>query len=925
MSMNKKPAYHDLEQRIKVLEKEAAEAGRLHAELRESEKKYRLLTEKMTDVVWITDMNLQTLYITPSARTVLGFNQEDQIPLTVEEQMTPESWTLAIETLAGELALEQQGHADPDRKVTLILEYYHKNGSTRWFETTIGGLRNDQGVLTGLHGVSRDVTERKLAEEALRKSEEVYTRLVNTIPDMIARTDLDGKILYVNDYTLQFSGYSREQLEGQNLLMFIASEDQERLIQNISLVMEGRKQGPSEYQMIMKGGRKVPFEVTGGVLRNEDGSPFGFVSECRDISERKRAEERLKKSEEKYRQLAETAHDLIVTVDLDFRITYVNKASLIYADGIDLIGMSLLAFTPPHLHSVQKEMMQKRREGFSETLAFEWELIPPSGKTLTFDIRASLLTDDGKPSGVLLIGRDSTERHHAEELLRQSEEKFRKVFISTPDCMAITRIKDGLIIDANKGFEEVTGWLGSEAIGKTSHEINFWSNPFDRDFMIEELKAGRDVLSREFQFRRKDGVVRSALYSVRSIQIAEDTCAIFSMQDITDLKRLEEDRQNLEQQLFHAQKMDAIGQLAGGVAHDFNNMLSVIIGNTEMAMRKVDSPEFLRNALEDTMNAAKRSADLTRQLLAFARKQTISPEVLDMNDMVTGMLKMLNRLIGENINLVWMPGRKLWNVRIDPSQVDQILVNLVVNARDAMNMAGKIIIETSNKICDETYCSGMPECVPGEYVLLTMSDDGCGMEKEVLANIFEPFFTTKNIGQGTGLGLATIYGIVKQNGGFINAYSEPGQGTTFRIYLPRYSAAIMESSDHQEGVEAQSGTETILIVEDEESVLKLSRDMLEILGYRVLTASKTDQAVRLVGEYDGNIDLLLTDIVMPDMNGKELSERIIPIKPGMKCLYMSGYTADVIARQGILDEGIKFISKPFSLRDLAAKVRETLE
>jgi len=285
---------------------------------------------------------------------------------------------------------------------------------------------------------------------------------------------------------------------------------------------------------------------------------------------------------------------------------------------------------------------------------------------------------------------------------------------------------------------------------------------------------------------------------------------------------------------------------------------------------------------------------------------------------------MLNRLIGENIKLIWIPGRDLWHVRIDPSQVDQILVNLVVNARDAMNRAGKITIETSNKICDESYCLGLPECIPGDYVLLTMSDDGKGMEKEILTNIFEPFFTTKTVGQGTGLGLATVYGIVKQNGGFIKAYSEPGRGTTFRIYLPRYSSEIPETCGHQETIALRGGAETILIVEDEESVLKLSRDMLEMLGYKVLTAGKTDQAVELAGAYHGNIDLLLTDIVMPDMNGRELSELIISIRPDVKCLYMSGYTSDVIARQGILNEGVQFISKPFSLRDLAAKVRETL-
>jgi CheY-like chemotaxis protein len=310
--------------------------------------------------------------------------------------------------------------------------------------------------------------------------------------------------------------------------------------------------------------------------------------------------------------------------------------------------------------------------------------------------------------------------------------------------------------------------------------------------------------------------------------------------------------------------------------------------------------------------------------LAFARKQTISPKVLDLNDTVAGMLKMLRRLIGEDIDLGWHPGPSLWKVKIDPSQVDQLLANLTVNARDAVEKAGRIVIETANALLDEAYCADKPECLPGEYVALAVSDNGCGMDKETLAYIFEPFFTTKREGQGTGLGLATVYGIVKQNEGFIMVDSEPGRGTTFRAYLPRYQDASLEDKDKKTEVKIQGGTETVLIVEDEQTVLKLTQTMLETLGYNVLASREVDQALRLVGEYDGSIDLLISDVVMPNMNGKELSERIMAVRPGIKCLFMSGYTADVIARQGVLDEDIQFISKPFTFKQLAAKVREVL-
>ena len=527
---------------------------------------------------------------------------------------------------------------------------------------------------------------------------------------------------------------------------------------------------------------------------------------------------------------------------------------------------------------------------------------------------------------MLAFMKHRSDQKLAEEKTRQSEEKFMNIFMSAPYCIAITRMKDGLILDANRGFEETLGWKRQEAIGirSTDPHFNFWVDPGEREFMVEELKAGREIMQREFQFRGSDGVPRPGIYSARPTRIMGEACLIFILQDITSRKRLEEDRQKLEHQLLQTRKMDAIGQLAGGIAHDFNNMLSVIIGNTELALSKVSPSERLYEALQDILNAGRRSADLTRQLLAFARKQTVSPKVLDLNDTVAGILKMLQRLIGENINLVWKPGQALWHVRIDPSQVDQLLANLTVNARDAMNDAGEVIIKTSNITCDEAYLSAHPESAPGEYVSLEVSDEGCGMEKETMANIFEPFFTTKKEGMGTGLGLATVYGIVKQNGGFINVESEPGRGTTFRICLPRFSAGLTETSDHDSSDRVEGGTETVLIVEDEESVLTLGKEMLEMLGYKVLAVNGADHALRLAGEYGGNIDLLLTDVVMPGMNGRELARRIVAIKPGVKCLYMSGYAAELIARQGFLEEGIQFISKPFSLADLAGKIRETL-
>ena len=389
-------------------------------------------------------------------------------------------------------------------------------------------------------------------------------------------------------------------------------------------------------------------------------------------------------------------------------------------------------------------------------------------------------------------------------------------------------------------------------------------------------------------------------------------------------KQTETEKVRLEEQLQHAQKMESVGRLAGGVAHDFNNMLSVIIGHANLAMMSLEPGESLHVNMEEILKAAERSADLTRQLLAFARKQTIAPRVLMLNEVVAGILKMLKRLIGEQIDLIWENEEELWPVKADPSQVDQILANLCVNSSDSISEVGKISIETRNCTVDEGYCACNAGFVPGDYVRLSVSDTGCGMSKETRARIFEPFFTTKDLGAGTGLGLATVYGIVKQNNGFINVYSEPGLGTTFTVYLPRYLGRE-ERKLHEGGAEHPRGHETILLVEDEAAILDVVEMILIKQGYTVLQTSNPNDAIRLAEEHAGEIHLLLTDVVMPEMNGLDLAVNLQFLYPQIKHLFMSGYTADIIAHNGVLDRGLQFIHKPFSLPDLAAKVREVLD
>ena len=395
--------------------------------------------------------------------------------------------------------------------------------------------------------------------------------------------------------------------------------------------------------------------------------------------------------------------------------------------------------------------------------------------------------------------------------------------------------------------------------------------------------------------------------------------------DITQLKELQKKQIIAGEQLRQAQKMESVGLLAGGVAHDYNNISSIIIGYTELALGLVKQGDPLHEDLSEILKAAKRSTDITRQLLAFARKQTIAPKVLDLNETMGSMLKMLRRLIGEDIDLTWLPGVEVWPVKIDPSQVDQILANLAVNARDAIDNVGNVTIETRNISFDEDYCADYAGFIPGEYVLLAVSDDGSGIAPDILNKIFEPFFTTKGIGKGTGLGLSTVYGIVKQNNGFINIYSEPKKGTTIKIYLPRHEGLVVEAnSDNIIEIPISLG-ETVLLVEDDGSILKLGKRILEELGYKVLSTTSPSEAIKLAEEHADEISLLITDVVMPEMNGRELSEHLQNLYPNLKIIFMSGYTASVIAQRGVLDDGVSFISKPFSKKDMAVKVREVLD
>ncbi len=530
------------------------------------------------------------------------------------------------------------------------------------------------------------------------------------------------------------------------------------------------------------------------------------------------------------------------------------------------------------------------------------------------------------PLATILVGKilsDQVAAARSVEALRRSEEDWRRLFEEHTAVKLIISPETGAIVDANQAAADYYGWPRDALRRMNIAQINTLPLP---EIMREigKVQALQQTCF-EFQHRRADGSERDVEVFSSRITIQGGVFLHAIVHDITDRKLSEARNRKLQEQLLQAQKMESIGRLAGGVAHDFNNMLALIIGYAEMALARVSADNPLHGELSEILAAGRRSADLTRQLLAFARKQTIQPRVLDLNETMAGMLKMLQRIIGEEIALVWKPGAGLWPVLVDPAQVDQILANLAVNARDAIAGQGRLTIETRNVTVGGTQGVILTEMTPGEYVLLAVSDTGCGMDQETAAHLFEPFFTTKEVGKGTGLGLATVYGIVSQNNGFIDVSSRPGQGAEFRIYLPRVHA--VETADTQEAAPGPSleGRETVLLVEDEAGILALGQAILTQYGYTVLAARSSREALEKARNHAGPIDLLITDVVMPGLNGNGLSRAVAALRPGIKTLYMSGYTADVIARHGVLEEGVHYLQKPFAVKAMAAKVRRVLD
>lgn len=848
---------------------------------------------------------------------------------------------------------------------------------TKWVRFESQARQVDPGTVFWT-GLLSDITMAKQAEQALAESERNYRLIVEHQNELVVKVDAEGRFLYVSPSYCAMFGKSEAELLGRPFVPLVHEDDREATL----LAMEDLHRPPYscviEQRALTVDGWQW-FSWHDRALVDQSGQVAEIIGTGRVITKRKQSEEALRRREHQLQILARAARQINAVLDVP-----VILRSLV-AEAIELTGAQSGAgglmlngemvfgeynhagrLVPIDYrfgsgYGVPGWVMQTAAPYLSDDAEHDPHVIPEIQQTLGFRnlIDVPIISREGILLGCfeihnkqggdqpftshdldLLTGlaasaaialdnaRMLAERKQAEETLRLSEERFRRVVESSPFAIAILTMQ-GRMDYLNPKYAEVFGY-GCADIPTLEDWLRLVSpDPVNRECLRSQwLKALDSTLTRTpdadgqvSEITCRDGSVRTVRIFVNRMD--DRVLAIFH--DLTAQKCAEEEKDKLHAQLLQAQKMESVARLAGGVAHDFNNMLTAILGHAELGLVQAAPADPLRRRLEEIRDAAKRSANLTHQLLAFARRQTVAPRLLDLNETIEGMLKMLRRLIGENIDLAWLPKAGLWPVLMDPTQVDQILANLCVNSRDAIAEVGRVTIETKNVTLDEAYCTLHAECLPGDYVMLTVSDSGCGMSKEIQDKLFEPFFTTKEVGRGTGLGLATVYGIVRQNGGFINVYSEPGEGTTFRLYLPRHAAVATLQQGETVVPTIFRGSETVLLVEDEVAILNLGKMMLENMGYRVLAAATPKEALRLARDANSRIHLLMTDVVMPEMNGRELSRQLLALFPDLACLFTSGYTADVIANSGVLEPGIHFIHKPFSMPDLSRKIREALD
>ncbi|MBL8942451.1 MAG: PAS domain S-box protein [Myxococcales bacterium] len=763
-----------------------------------------------------------------------------------------------------------------------------------------------------------DRTEQRAAQLALKASEDQFRTIAEALPLGLIMTDAAGRVVYGNQAAAAILGMTVDAATDPGWQLVIHPEDLPRVVDGVQRAIAHRTTFESEHRHVLDDGRLV-WVRTRSFGAYVDGELRSFTTVLEDITGQRISADALRASELRFRTICEAAPLGIFLNDAEGLLLYANPAARTIAGfppGELLPASWGVAVHPDDvagLMTVSERSIRERSDGFE----VEARVVRPDGSIAWTETRARELYDGDVRIGRVSLTTDVSERREMLAALHESETLFRELSENVDAVFYLARPhRDGVVVDyVSSGFERVWGRPPDEL--RQLPEL--WSatiHPDDRDRVREEVQADPYGARVEYRIVRPDGGIRWV--SERRFPVRDPNGEIVRIAGgATD----ETERRTLEAQLLQAQRLESIGRLAGGVAHDFNNLLTVILSHAALARLEDTVVDGDLVAIEE---AGRRATALTGQLLAFARRQVIEPRVVDLNQLTSQIDRMLRRLIGEQVVLATVLQPGLWPVRVDPAQMEQVLVNLAVNARDAMPRGGTLTIETANVVLDAGYVAEHADVTAGEYVLVAVSDTGTGIEADALPVIFEPFFTTKPSGAGTGLGLATCYGLVKQAGGHIWAYSEPGHGATFKVYLPRVHGRPSEPERPQTPVIGR-GTETILVVEDDVAVRAVAVRALASHGFTVLEAVDGLHALEVARAHRGPIHLLLTDVVMPRMGGKVLAEQLQRERPAMRVLFASGYTRNAIVHQGVLEEGTQFLPKPYVPASLVKRVREALD
>jgi len=800
---------------------------------------------------------------------------------------------------------------------------FRPDGVLLWLEESGCATFDGSGKMVRLVGMTADITDRKRVEEALRESEERF-RLASQVGKMYAyewdvatdRVVRSGECVNVLGF-----GNGAKQLTRQQLVANVHPDDRALFIGSIDHRTPENPTTQISYRVFHPDGSVVWLEKTARAFFDEHGKMLRAVGMVVDVTERKQAEEALRESQQRMTAIVDSAMDSIISVDEQQRIVLFNAAAekMFRCSATEALGQPVERFIPERFRSAHGAHIRRFGEtGVTKRVmgVMDWLCaVRADGEEFQVEASISRVESSGKPLFTVIL-RDVTERRRAEEALRKSEERFGKAFRSSPLAATISTEAEGRYLDVNEAFLQMLGYQLREVIGRTAQELDFWEQPSQRLEMIRQLKESGRVAGFQTQFTTSKGKIRQAEVSAEVVELDGQRCMLAITRDITETRQLEE-------QLRQAQKMEAVGLLAGGLSHDFNNLLNVILGNTELLLEKIQSGKPQHYA-EEIKKAARRATQLTRQLLAFSRKQVLRPALLDVNAVVSDVVKILRHLVGEDVQIVVEDETNLDSVWADPGQVEQILMNLATNARDAMPNGGIFTIRTENAELGPDHIARHSHVAPGRYIRLSVSDTGLGMSEEVQSRAFEPFFTTKPLGGGTGLGLATVYRIVKESGGYVWISSALGAGTTFDIYLPRVDEpAPALIGELEERSEYPKGTETVLLLEDEGSLREVTCEMLTVGGYSVLQAGRGGQAIELARQYKGLIHLMVSDVVLPDISGLSAVAAVQALHPETRVLFVSGYAERSVV-QKIIAAGAILLQKPVSRSDLLRKVDEIL-